>query len=654
MQGLNLIHVGFLAAALVVVLPIIIHLLFRQRARTVQVGTLRFLLQVVRENRRRQRIQQWMLLSLRMLAVLLLALLFGRPYWDQSQFRGLDQEVVLIVDRSASMHARDSAGETSFDRAIVSAKRELSQLDDNVIVHVAVSDAAGVMEIPPDQLWQTVPTQAATDLGLAYSWARDLVAASGRATRKIVMITDLQQSGLPRTPMQQLPEGVDFAIRDVGDSLIQNVAIESVESLSTEIHPERQVSVRIVLRNHGPIPVRNLTATCEVEHVSGVRFSGERQVDISGHGNVVVAFPLAITTDGLYKGRVAINSADALAFDNERWIAFEARHPDRVLLIDGQSGSFNFDNETYFLETALRLQTEEIEGKMRSFEVERIAWEASKEIPPLDGFRSVVLANVRSLSARDGEQLNAYVRQGGSLLIFAGDQVSKESLSELQKQRVLPGIIGDASMLGRLRVDRWDAEHTMLACFSDPQHGDLRRLEFREVLPLNSLEPDSRVLLSAGDVIVAAERHVEKGRCLYFGSTADRDWTELPRMSLYVPLMRRLLAYLTGQLEERPATINAVVSKPNETAGITPIDGDDGHWIVRNIDPRESALEQVTPEALAKLAGVELKESMDDKFAAAGLTLPRDSLRPDEIWTIVVWLLFAVLAAEMLLAGRVP
>jgi hypothetical protein len=232
MQGLTLIHAGFLAAGLAVVLPIVIHLLFRPRTRAVQIGTLRFLQQVIREHRQRRRLQQWMLLSLRMLAMLLLALLFGRPYWDQSQFRGLDQEVVLIVDRSASMHARDSTGETSFDRALVAAKREVSRLDDNVIVHVAVSDAAGVMELPTDQLWQTVPTQAATDLGLAYSWARDLVAASGRATRRIVMITDLQQSGLPRTPMQQLPEGVDFAIRDAGDSLIQNVAIESVESLS--------------------------------------------------------------------------------------------------------------------------------------------------------------------------------------------------------------------------------------------------------------------------------------------------------------------------------------------------------------------------------------------------------------------------------------
>src|SRR5437667_6291850 len=102
MQGLSLIHAGFLAAGLAVALPVVIHLLFRQKTRTVQIGSVRFLHQVVREHRRRRRVKQWILLALRMLAVLLLALLFARPYWDESYRRGMETEVVLLLDCSAS------------------------------------------------------------------------------------------------------------------------------------------------------------------------------------------------------------------------------------------------------------------------------------------------------------------------------------------------------------------------------------------------------------------------------------------------------------------------------------------------------------------------------------------------------------------------
>src|SRR4029077_12382614 len=118
MQGLSLIHIGFLAAGLAVALTIVIHLLCRQRTRTVPIGSVRFLHQVVREHRRRRRVRQWLLLALRMLAVLLLALRFARPYRDQSFRRGLQQEVVLLIDRSASMQAHDAAGRSTFDRAL--------------------------------------------------------------------------------------------------------------------------------------------------------------------------------------------------------------------------------------------------------------------------------------------------------------------------------------------------------------------------------------------------------------------------------------------------------------------------------------------------------------------------------------------------------
>ena len=58
-------------------LPIWIHLLLRQRARPMSIGSLRFVKQVVRKTKSRQRIQRWLLLALRALAVLILGVLFA-------------------------------------------------------------------------------------------------------------------------------------------------------------------------------------------------------------------------------------------------------------------------------------------------------------------------------------------------------------------------------------------------------------------------------------------------------------------------------------------------------------------------------------------------------------------------------------------------
>jgi hypothetical protein len=653
MQGLSLIHAGFLAAGLAVAVPIVIHLLFRQKTRTLAIGSVRFLHQVVREHRRRRRVRQWILLALRMLAVLLLALLFARPYWDASHGRGLDQEIVLLVDRSASMGAKNERGETSFERALAKLRGELSLLDANVVLHIGLCDESGVEEISVEQLKAAATTNAASDFGLALAWGRDVLAQSQRSSKRIVLISDLQRTGLRQTSLDQLPEGIELQLHDVGEALARNVAIESVTAVHTEIRPDAQVRVRLIVRNYGPLPVRQVPVRCDLDGPAG-KITVSKQIDVAGHGSTVVELPFEIQQDGLYRGPVAVTVEDALSIDNQRWIAFEARHPDRVLLMDGAEGRSVFTNETYFLETALRLRTEESDGQMRSFEPERIAWESGEGFPRLDGYRAVVLANVRRLTAVDGERMDEYVRGGGSLLIFAGDQVTPDSVAVLQEHQLLPGQIAKTLVSGRLRVDQWNAKHPALACFADPQQGDLRRVEFTKLLPLESPKTDCHVLLQSGDFIVAAEQTVGRGRCLYFGSTADRDWTDLPRTPMYVPLVRQLLAYLTDQLAERSAVTSRLVTKAHDPIGITPVAGDDGRWLVTNLDPRESALDRVTPEEFRQLAGGKV-EKLDEaaQEAALGITLPKDRLRPEEFWTAIVWLLLLTLVAELLLAGRV-
>src|SRR5437763_6049108 len=141
MAGLGLIHLGFLAAGAAVAVPVLIHLLLRARARRVEIGSVRFLKLALRESTRRRKLRRWLLLALRAAAVLLLALLFARPYLSAGA-EGRDREVVLLIDQSASMAAVQS-GQTLFARALDAADGVLAGLPEQTAVRLAYFAAGG-------------------------------------------------------------------------------------------------------------------------------------------------------------------------------------------------------------------------------------------------------------------------------------------------------------------------------------------------------------------------------------------------------------------------------------------------------------------------------------------------------------------------------
>lgn len=651
---MNFIHASFLAAGLAIALPIVIHLLFRQRTRDVSIGSIRFLQQVVKEHRRSRRVRQWLLLALRMLVVLLLAALFARPYWDQTEKQALEREVVLLIDRSASMGTVGNSGKTSLSQAIEQAQAELKQLPAQVIVHVAVCDAGGVKEVAVDDLAKLTSSEAATDHALAIEWARDVLQQSQRSQKEIIFFTDLQRSGLTNSP-QFLPSNIHFSARDCGQTLPSNLAIVAAEASQTEIRPDSPVTIRATVRNFSALPARSVELHAELDGPTG-KLAAKKEFEIAAHGTATIELPITATSDGVYRGKLELltsNSGrrDSLLIDNRRWIAFEARQPERVLLVDGDEGRAVFQNETYYLETALRIRSDEVGGRLRSFETERIVWENGSGFPRLDGYRAVVLANVRRLTDDDAARLKSYVDAGGNLLIFAGDQVSQAMLTPLQQAELLPGEVAANTNENIIRITDWAKTHAALACFNDPQFGDLRRIQLQQSLPIATLANNSVALLMSNELTIAAELTIKKGRVVYIGFTADRDWTELPQSRLYVPFVRQLLAHLTNQLADRSLIAERIVKKSDERTGLTE---QGGKWQIANLDPRESAPDRWAIEDFQKLfGGTGSADKTSAEKESLALLLPPDSLRPDEIWQTIAWLLLFILAAETLLASRV-
>ena len=429
-------------------------------------------------------------------------------------------------------------------------------------------------------------------------------------------------------------------------------SITSATAVVTEIRPQEPVRLEVRVRNAGALTERDLTVELELDGPSGP-LRDRHTIELAGGANETVYFDLPdIEQDGVYRGHVAVAVDDDLQFDNRRWLALEARRPDRLLLVDGQQGRSVFSNETYYLETALRLRTPAASAPLRSFEIERIVWEDGDGFPNLAGHRAVVIANIGRLTGTDAKRLQEYVDGGGNLLFFFGNQTKNSFMSRLKQIGLFPARVRNDPITGPWRVDDWEREHPILRPFRDSQSGDLRRLRFDTIIEVADVADTAQVLISADGMPILVEQKIGDSSILFFTSSADRGWSQWTKSRLYVPLVRQMAAYLTQQLADRQAVTQKVIARGIDQPGI--VDEEGGQTVVWNVDADESLLTRVSDDDFRAAFGLadRDRDAVLAEFAKQ-VERPKGVERANERWNLVVWMLFALLTAEVFLASRV-
>src|SRR5947209_16383251 len=115
---------AFLAALAAIGIPVVIHLINRERKVVVEFPSLMFLERIPYRSVRRQKIRHLLLLLLRCAALALLVTAFARPFFQRRKtvISGTGaREVVVLLDRSASMGYADR-----WTKAKEAAKRAVS------------------------------------------------------------------------------------------------------------------------------------------------------------------------------------------------------------------------------------------------------------------------------------------------------------------------------------------------------------------------------------------------------------------------------------------------------------------------------------------------------------------------------------------------
>ena len=186
-----------------VAIPILVHLVHKERKETTPFPSLMFLRRTPYQHSRRQRIRDWLLFLLRAAAFALAVLAFSRPVLDRAAAASDasvtgSRELVILLDRSFSMRLGDR-----WARAQATAREALDALGtgDRATVVLfddgarAVGEAGGSRAIVRAAIDTATPGGAATRYAPALTVARRIIAASSLPNREVVVVSDFQRSG---------------------------------------------------------------------------------------------------------------------------------------------------------------------------------------------------------------------------------------------------------------------------------------------------------------------------------------------------------------------------------------------------------------------------------------------------------------------------
>src|SRR6202049_2444316 len=262
----------FFVALGAIAIPILIHLIQRERKRVVMFPSLMFLQRIPYQSVRRRRIRDWPLLLMRLAAIALVVLAFARPFLKRTtgalaSSRG-PREVVVLLDHSYSMAYGDR-----WDRARAAARRVVQALGPSDHATLILFGTGAELEV-----------RATTELGRVLA-AIDAAKLSAEATRyapglklaqrvlteshqpslEVVMICDFQRNGWIRDDTLRLPEGTIFTPVGISDPQPANLTVSSVMPQRSLFSGQERITVAAGIVNRGPSPVTNLQVHLDVD-----------------------------------------------------------------------------------------------------------------------------------------------------------------------------------------------------------------------------------------------------------------------------------------------------------------------------------------------------------------------------------------------------
>lgn len=525
---------AFLAGIAALAVPIVLHLINRERKTVVEFPSLMFLQKVTYKSVRQQKIRHLLLLLLRCAALLLLVAAFARPFFERRSSLPVGagaREMVILLDRSWSMGYGDRWA--AAQRAATAQVQRLGGNDRATLVLFDLeASAATEPSAAKDRLERAIREATVGDLGTRYGpalkLASQILEGSNLPQREVVVVSDFQAIGRPRLDDVRFPKGTISTMVDVGAAESPDVAVAQVTTDRDKGAATDKLTVAARLTNTAKV-ARNTEAVFEL----GGRTIESKRVTIPAMGATQVRFAATAIPSGPTRGVVRI-TGDALKADDASYFTVAADATVSVLVIESTRARAS---QSMFVSRALEI------GDRPNFSV-TVRSETDVTTADLVDRSLVILNEAAPPTGALGARLRSAVQTGTGLVVVPGD--AKVESWPAEWRDVLPvrvGAVVDRSTSGGGTLSSIDYSHPMFEAFAGPRGGDFSTVHLYRYRGMTAA-PTASVIARHDDGSPAiVERALGAGKVVAWSGTLDDFWGDLPVQPVFLPFMHELAKY---------------------------------------------------------------------------------------------------------------
>ena len=548
-----------LAGAGAILVPLLIHLLFRRRRRPVEWAAMQFVIQAWAARRRRVRMEQWILLTLRCLVPLILGLALAQPLLGDTKWFTGSTHRYIIIDNGVSTTAISPNGQTEFEQL----KEQVSNFirsgaqGDRVTIVTSTKPmksprSTGDLEQAALHVESMKPLFLETDLITPLNKVvGTLLNTTGDEQSEIIIFSPFRSGSVGNMNEQEIeiPPNTTLQFSSPASTNLENIRFESVEPLRRFILRDKQetesgrnslgrTAMATLVRDGTELSSKQTSISSSLNgnttHKTYRWKTGQQRAEVE------IQLPIESIGDESTTIKVFIDDADANTTDNSWYLTMDMVEQLNFLILDRVGDGSTDSNQSRWLEFALN------PGELESIDIQVMDPIAIMD-SDLEGLDVLVLVRPDLLQETGIELVGDFLEHNGIVLLLPpADREIHHWTVSLHRALKTPWRWEKEA---RTFIEPVGIQESEVASqYLAPIAGDLPvLLESIRVQKSLEIEPSAGadVLLTLEDgsplLVVSAQGEDNPGTIIHITTPMNPSWTDLPTKPLMVPLFQELI-----------------------------------------------------------------------------------------------------------------